>query len=265
MLAAAMRICTWNVDGLNERVEQVVQWLYDNQPDIVGLQEARTRGPKSVVSAFQSEGYRCKLHMEPDDKGRNQGVAILGRHPLEVTQVGLPGQEHRGARLLTASTAGLSFTTVCVPIKGQQSIKRKLAWLGSLSKHLRERTTDDGPAVLCGDFNINPEPIDNYYHWDNGEEPLRVRNSPGFREDERSWIGSPLEAGWSDLVRDLNPDERMFSWWSRRSPDYYNDDKGLRIDLVFGNAAVARRLQCARIDRGRGGKSDHAPVVVDLA
>ena len=266
MLAAAMRICTWNVGGLNGRVEQVVQWLHDNQPDIVGLQEARTRDHKSVVSAFQSEGYRCKLRMERDDKGRNQGVAILSRHPLEVTQVGLPGQEHRGARLLTASTAGLSFTTVCVPIKGQQRIERKLAWLDSLSDHLRERKIDDGPAVLCGDFNINPNPIDNYHHWENTEED---RNSPGFREDERSRISSLLEAGWFDLVRDLNPDERIFSWWSPRK-DFYKDDKGLRIDLVFGNASVVRRLQSARIDRGyyadrgRSGNPDHAPVVVDL-
>ena len=261
IVAAAMRICTWNVDGLNGRVEQVVQWLHDNQPDIVGLQEAGTRDPKSVVSAFQSAGYRCQLHMIPDDKSPKQGVAILSRRPLEVTQVGLPGQEHRGARLLTASTAGLSFTTVCVPIKGQHRIERKLAWLDSLSEHLRERKTDDGAAVLCGDFNINPKPIDNYHHWENTEE---VRNSPGFSEDERSRISSLLEAGWFDLVRDLNPDERIFSWWSP-GKDFYKHDKGLRIDLVFGNAVVVRRLQCAWIDRGRGGKSDHAPVVVDLA
>ena len=268
MLAAAMRICTWNVDGLNGRVEQVVQWIHDNQPDIVGLQEAGTRDPESVVSAFQSEGYRCKLHMKPDDKSPKQGVAILSRHPLEVTQVDLPGQEPRGARLLTASTAGLSFTTVCVPSAyGKAGIEGKLEWLDALSKHLRERKTDDGPAVLCGDFNISPKPIDTYHHWENsrGED----KNKAGFRKDERLQISSLLEAGWFDLVRELNPDERIFTYW--HSPDLYNDDKGLRIDLVFGNAAVVRRLQSARIDRGhyadrgRTGKPDHAPVVVDLA
>ena len=264
-----MRICTWNVGGLKGWVEQVVSWLRDNKPDIVGLQEARTRDPKSAVSAFDSEGYGCKLYMAPDDKDRNQGVAILSRHPLDVTQEGLLGQEHRGARLLTASTAGLSFTTVCVPIKGQQRIERKLAWLKSLSKHLRERRIDAGPAVLCGDFNINPKPIDNYHHWENGEEPPRVRKRPGFLEAERSCISSLLEAGWSDLVRDLNPEERIFTYWN--SPDHYNDDKGLRIDLVLGNAPVVSRLHSAWIDRGhyanrgRTGKPDHAPVLVDLA
>ncbi len=269
MVAPVMRICTWNVGGLKEWDKQVVLWLHDNKPDIVGLQEARTPDPQSVVSAFQSEGYRCMLHLEPDDKGRKQGVAILSGHPLEVTQAGLPEQEHRGARLLTACTAGLSFTTVYVPSasgKDQRRVERKLAWLDSLSEHLRERKADDVPAVLCGDFNITPKPIDNYHHWENKKER---RDKPGFREDERSRICSLLKAGWFDLVRDLNPGERIFSWWS--SAYLYNDDKGLRMDLVFGNAAIARRLQSAWIDRdhyadrGRTGKPDHAPVVVDFA
>ena len=210
-----MRICTWNVGGLKGWVEQVVPWLRGNQPDIVGLQEARTRDPKSVVSAFDTDGYCCKLYTAPDDNGWNQAVAILSRHPLEVTQEGLPGQENRGARLLTAFTAGLSFTTVYVPSasgKGQQSrrIERKLAWLDSLSEHLRERKNEDVPAILCGDFNISPKPIDSYHHWENTKER---KDRPGFREDERSRISSLVEAGWFDLVRDSNPDERIFSWW----------------------------------------------------
>ena len=186
MLAAAMRICTWNVDGLKGRakVERVVSWLRDNKPDIVGLQEAGTSDPKSVISAFQSEGFRCELRMKPEDKSPKQGVAILSRHPLEVIQeclsrTGAPGRPG----LLTASTAGLSFTTVCVPSVSSKdrrgSIKRKLAWLDALSEHLRERKADDGPAVLCWDFNINPKPIDNYYHWENRKEPRAV---PGFRK-----------------------------------------------------------------------------------
>ena len=263
-LAAAMKICTWNVGGGNGWVERVIPWLRGNQPDMVGLQEAGRGDHESVVSAFRSEGYCCKLHMEPDGKGR--GVGILSRHPLEVTQVGLPGQEDRGARLLTACTAGLSVTTVCVPSTSKKvSIERKLAWLDALSEHLRERKTEDVPAVLLGDFNITPKPIDSYHYWENSKER---KNRPGFREDERSWICSLLNASWFDLVRDLNPDERIFSYW--HSPDLYNDDKGLRIDLVLGNAAVVKRLQSAWIDRGhyadRGktGKPDHAPVVVGL-
>ena len=264
-----MRICTWNVGGLKGWAEQVVPWLRRNQPDIVGLQEARTRDPRSVVSALDREGYRCKLALAPDDKGWVPGSAIVSKYPIEVTQEGLPGQEDRGARLLTARTVGLSFTTVCVPSgsgKGEGRIERKLTWLDALGEHLRERNIGDVPEVLCGDFNITPKPIDRYHHWENTKER---KDRPGFQEDERSRICSLLKAGWFDLVRDSNPDERMFSWWSSR--DYYNDDKGLRMDLVFGNAVVISRLQGAWIDRrhyaerGRTGKPDHAPVVVDLA
>ena len=264
-LPAVMRICTWNVGELKGGVTGAMPWLRRNRPDIVGFQEAWECGYKSAVSELRSEGYSCASHMGPVGDSA-KGVAILSKHPLEVTQVGLPGQEHRGARLLTASTAGLSFTTVCVPIKGQERIERKLAWLCSLSEHLRERKTDDGPAVLCGDFNINPKPIDNYHHWQKTSEP---KNDAGFSEDERLRISSLLDAGWVDLVRKFNPDKRMFSYWYSR--DFYNDDKGLRIDHVFGNAAVAKRCGSAWIDcdhyddRGRTGKPDHAPVVVDLA
>ena len=261
-----MKICTWNVGGLNGGLERVVSWLHRNQPDIVGLQEVRTCDQKSVVSAFRNEGYCCQLHTEPDDKGRGPGVGILSKHPLEVTQVGLPGQEDRGARLLTACTAGLSVTTICVPsayVKG--GIERKLAWLDALSEHLRERKTEDVPAVLLGDFNITPKPIDNYHHW---EKTRERKDKPGFREDERSWFCSLLNAGWCDLVRELKPNERIFSYW--HSLGLYNDDKGLRIDLVLGNATVVKRLQSAWIDRGhyadlgKTKKPDHAPVVVGL-
>ena len=242
-------------------------WLRRHRPDIVGLQEAWERGYRSAVSELRSEGYSCATHMGPVGNSV-KGVAILSKHPLEVTQEGLLGQEHRGARLLTASTAGLSFTTVCVPSASEndpRNIEQKLAWLCSLCEHLRERKTDDGPAVLCGDFNITPKPIDNYHHWEKSTERKR---RPAFREDERSRISSLFEAGWIDLVRKFNPDKRMFSWWS--NPKLYDDGKGLRIDHVFGNAAVAKRCGSAWIDcdhyddRGRTGKPDHAPVVVDL-
>ena len=266
-----MKICTWNVNELNAGLGRVVEWLHRNQPDIVGLQEAKTSDHEAVVSAFRSEGYRGELPTDSDGKSRGPAVAILSKHPLEVTRVGIPGHEDRGARLLTARTAGLSFTTVCVPIasgKGstEQRVKRKLAWLDALIEHLRERNTDDVPAVLCGDFNINPKPVDNYHYWQESKEP---KSSPGFRECERSRISSLLKGGWCDLVRECNPEKKMFSYWHSRN--LYNEDKGLRIDLVFGNAPIVKRLESAWIDQdhyaedAKKRKPDHAPVVVELA
>ena len=87
-----MRIATWNVGGLKAWPEHVVRWLDKNQPDVIGLQEARTRDIESAVLAFSAQGYSCRLHLETDEEGFVPGVAILSRHPLEVTQEGLPGQ-----------------------------------------------------------------------------------------------------------------------------------------------------------------------------
>ena len=268
-----MRIATWNVGGLKAWPEHVVRWLDRNQPDVIGLQEARTRDIESAVCAFSAQGYSCKLHLETDEEGFVPGVAILSRHPLEVTQEGLPGQESRGARLLSANTGGLSFTTVYVPTgtsaKGPDSeadaIRRKLGWLDSLLRHL-EKQRNGPPAVLCGDFNVTPEPLDTWQHW----HQQRVNGrKPGFREDERARLRLLKEAGWFDLIRHSNADGRVFSWWWSR--DFYIKDKGLRLDHLLGDPGVASRLRCAWSDRryyedqGMTGRPDHAAVIADLA
>ena len=270
-----MKIATWNVNGLKARRDELVRWLCKNQPDVMGLQETKTDDDEfreRHKPVFEAEGYRAEFHGER----RHNGIAILSKQPLEVTQTGLPGQECVGTRLLTAHTAGLSFTTVCVPSASgkcqsdiERKVVRKLAWLDSLCQYLRERKNDDVPAILCGDFNVTPEPIDAYHHW----HPSKERKSrPGFRKDERSRLRSLKEAGWFDLVRESNPEGDLFSWWWSR--DLYLKNKGLRLDLVFGNRVILDRLRSGRIvhspyeERGENGKPrrpDHAPVVVNLA
>ena len=259
-----MKFATWNLGGLQARRDELMRWLQDNRPAVMGLQEIRTC-KADVLRRFRdellNEGYYAEFHTEP----RWNGVGILSKYPLEVTQKGLPGQECLGTRLLAANTAAWSFTTVCAPYKGGQG-GPKLAWLKSLSEHLRQRQQPASPEVLCGDFNIPPEPIDNGVYEPRGR-PNKSRI--GYREEERSCIRSLQEAGWIDLVREANPGYRTFSYW--HSPELYRQNKGLRIDLVFGNRAAFERLQTARTDRSlldqrdRGTRRDHAPVIVDLA
>ena len=263
-----MRIATWNIDSLKTRRDELVSWLRENRPDVVALQETKTDDDafrEHYQPVFEAEGYGAAFH----GHGGQCGVAILGRQPLVATQRGLPGQEDMGARLLTVQTAGMLFTTVYVPIasgKGQGGVERKLEWLDALSEYVRESAHEDMPAVLCGDFNIAPEPIDDWMHW---HDRKRGRGAPGFRDDERSRIRSLAEAGWFDLVRESNPGRGMFSWW--HSANLYRQNKGLRLDLIFGNRAVFNRLRCGGTDqspldhRDRPGKPDHAPVIVGLA
>ena len=147
-----MRIATWNINGLHARRDELVVWLREKRIDIVGLQETKTSDDDFRAlhqPQFEAEGYCAAFRRESG----SHGIAILSRwslkliHEEHATQLGL------SARLLAVNTAGLSFTTVCVPSasgKGAGGMKHKLAWLDSLSGFLREHGTDDG-AVLCGD------------------------------------------------------------------------------------------------------------------
>ena len=257
-----MRIATWNVNGLRARLEFLILWLRERRPDLVGLQEIKLTDDQFPHAPLEAEGYRAVVHGQ---KGWN-GVAILSRVPIEVTQKGLPGQDELGARLITARVGRLSFTTVYCPNGkdlGHADFPRKLAWLDALNAHLRGQQIAGHPAVLCGDFNISPAPIDSW-----NED--RLRGTIFHTVEERARFAAILEAGLLDLFRRAHPDARAFSWWDYRAGAFPRNE-GLRLDILLGTGEVADRLQAANIDRDYRKKkgaliaSDHAPVYADLS
>ena len=253
-----MRIATWNVNGLRARLDFLLRWLGERKPDVVGLQELKLEEQGFPFDVFERAGYRACVHGQ---KSWN-GVAVLAREPLEVVQCGLPGQEAFGARLLTARVGGLDFTTVYCPNGkhvGHVDFARKLAWLDALRLHLGRPT---GPAVLCGDFNVCPAPIDSW-----NEEALRGRIF--HTDEERARFRALLEDGWIDVFRERHPDRQAFTWWDYRAGAFHRGH-GLRIDIVLASRPVAERVRAVEIDREWRMKqdgltpSDHAPVWVDL-
>jgi len=256
-----MRIATWNVNGLRARLEFLVLWLRERRPDLVGLQEIKLADEQFPHAELEAEGYLAVVHGQ---RAWN-GVAILSRHPVTVTQKGLPGQEELGARLISAEGEGLSFTTVYCPNGkdvGHPDFPRKLAWLDALAMHLRELHRPDRPAVLCGDFNICPAPIDSW-----NEE--RLRGTIFHTADERTRFATIVEGGFLDLFRRLHPDARSYSWWDYRAGAFPRN-QGMRLDLLLATADIAGRLRSVEIDRDYRKKkdnwipSDHAPVFADL-
>lgn len=256
-----LRVATWNVNGLRARQDFLLRWLQEREPDVVGLQELKMLDEQFPAEVFRDAGYHAATHGQ---KAWN-GVAILSRERPAVTQVGLPGQEDFGARLLTAEVGGLSFTTVYVPngkTLEHPDYQRKLAWLHQLAAHLRQRHDPGAPTVLCGDFNIVPTALDS---WD--EEGLA--GTIFHTESERARYAYLLQWGFIDLFRQAQPEAKQFSWWDYRGGSFYRN-RGLRIDFVLGTRAVADRLETARVDRDYRKKiegltaSDHAPVVADL-
>ena len=255
-----MRIATWNINGLRARLELVRKWLTERQPDVVGLQELKTQTEEFPHDAFREMGYHALVHGE---KAWN-GVAILSRTPAELVQIGLPGEADFGARLITARVQDLEFTTVYCPngkTLEHADYQRKLNWFESLTAHWQGVSRSDA-AVLCGDFNIVPSPLDS---WQGTKADGEIFHTVA----ERTRFNTLMSSGLTDLFRHHAPDEQAYSWWDYRGGAFHKR-QGLRIDLILGTRAVKERLANIHIDReyrkkqGELTASDHAPVVAEL-
>ncbi len=256
-----MRAVTWNVNGLRARLDFVLHWLRERQPDLVGLQELKLSDEQFPHAALEAAGYHASVHGQ---KSWN-GVAILSRKPLESTQKGLPGQEEFGARLIAAQLDGLAFASVYVP-NGKslehEDYGRKLAWLDALAAHFEASYRPEDAVVLGGDFNVCPGPLDS---WD--EQALH--GSIFHTDEERARLQRLLDWGFVDVFRARHPDTQAFSWWDYRGGAFHRR-QGLRIDLLLATRSALKRVRSVEIDRDYRKKkegltpSDHAPVIADL-
>ncbi len=260
-----MRIATWNVNGLRARLDFVKAWLAAREPDVVGLQELKLTDEQFPHADFEALGYRALTHGQ---KSWN-GVAILSRRPLEKVEAGLPGEADFGARLIRARVGegplALDFTTLYCP-NGKDvdhaDYPKKLAWFDSLRRWAAGFVRAETSAVLCGDFNIVPTPLDS---WSEQELAGSIFHTPA----ERERYAALLAVGLRDLFREREPDTQAFSWWDYRGGAFHRR-QGLRIDMLLGTPAVVARLRKVEIDRewrkkkGDWTPSDHAPVVAEL-
>ena len=254
-----MRLASWNVNGLRARQSFFLRWLAERSPDVVALQELKLEEGHFPRAELETAGYQAICHGQ---KSWN-GVALVAREPAEPVQVGLPGQEALGARLLAARVGAFTVASVYVPngkSVGHEDFTRKLVWLDALAEWVAPRR--DEPLVLGGDFNLCPTGLDSW-----NEERLRGRI---FHTDaERERFARLQSLGLVDLFRARHPERQAFSWWDYRAGAFHRG-QGLRIDFLLATPPLAARLGEAEIDRDWRKKrddlppSDHAPVWVDL-
>ena len=256
-----MRIATWNVNSVKQRVPRLLPWLDERQPDVVCLQETKLTDDafaELLGSELAGRGYANVAHGEP---GWN-GVAILSRVGLDDVDIGLPGapgNPHPEARAVSATCAGMRVVSVYVPngrSPGSPHYEYKLAWLASLRDLVAS-----GPeaTVVCGDVNVAPTDDDVF-------DPQAYAGETHVTPPERAALAELERLGLRDVVRDRWPNERIFTYWDYRA-GMFHQDLGMRIDLVLASAPVADRVRAAWVDRQarKGtGPSDHAPVMVDL-
>ena len=255
-----MKIATFNVNGINGRLARLIEWLEETRPDIVCLQELKAPQEKFPQAALAQAGYGAIWQ----GQSRWNGVAILARgaEPVE-TRRGLPGDPaDQQSRYIEAAVGGVIVACLYTPNGNPRpgpKFEYKLGWLDRLADHSAGLLRSDLPVVLAGDYNVMPAELDVY-------KPERWTEDALFHVDARAALGRIVAQGWSDALRALHPDERIYTFW-----DYWRNafgrDAGLRIDHLLLSPSLAPRLVSAGVDRdvrSREGASDHAPAWIVL-
>jgi len=250
-----VKLVTWNVNSIRARLDRLIDFLKTRAPDVLCLQETKVADDGFPTLELRALGYDVAFH----GQRTYNGVAILSRTPLaDVTRGFGDGDDDAQARLIAATIEGVRVASVYVPngeAVGSDKYDFKLRWMERLRTWAATHVAGDRPALLCGDFNVAPAPIDVH-------DPIAWKDHVLFSEPERAALARVVDTGLVDLIRTMHPTEPMFSWWDYRMLAFPKG-KGLRIDHLLATPSLAARAVASGVDReSRKGKqpSDHAAV-----
>ena len=255
-----LRIASYNINGINSRFPVLSRWLETFAPDIVGLQELKCTDEAFPASAIEDLGYSAIWHGQRSWNG----VAILSRvgDPVE-TRRALPQDPNlEQSRYIEAAVCGILIGNLYAPNGNPwpgPKFDYKLAWLDGLKAHARDLLDSGVPALLIGDYNVIPTDQDVY-------KPERWKKDALFAPQAKEKFAELVAQGWTDAIRHLFPDKRIYTFWPywRQA---FDRDAGIRIDHALLSPALAGSLKSAGVDRTPRGwekTSDHAPMWVEL-
>ena len=259
-----LTIATFNVNSIKARITNLLAWLDSAKPDIVLLQELKCTDDTFPAMEIEERGYNLAIHGQ---KTYN-GVAILSKFPLDDVTRGLAGDPaDEQARYIeaVASIPGGAIRVASAYVPNGQSVDSdkfpyKLKFYERLTAHWAERLTYHEIAILGGDFNVAPEPIDVY-------DPAALDGTVCYHPRERERLRTLMHLGFYDAFRTLHPTSRQFSWWDYRG-NGFERGHGLRIDHLLLSPFAVDTLSACTIDeapRREDKPSDHAPVMCSLS
>ncbi|MGQ3674055.1 exodeoxyribonuclease III [Xanthobacter sp. TB0139] len=259
-----MRIATWNVNSIRQRLDHALAWLEETRPDVVCLQEIKCQTEAFPKEPFEALGYNVAVHGQKTFNG----VAMLSRLPLEDVRFGLPGNdEDVQARFIEAvvSVKGGVVRVCCLYLPNGNPIDTekypyKMDFMRRLTTLAEDRLKLEEPLVLAGDFNVIPAPID-------AANPEAWANDALFLPQTRTAFRTLLDLGLTDAVRATSDAARLYSFWDYQAGAWQRD-QGIRIDHLLLSPQAADNLLATGIDkhvRGWAKPSDHVPVWVDLS
>ena len=255
-----MRIATWNVNSVRARLERLLPWLTERQPDVVCLQETKCVDEQFPRDEIEELGYQIAVHGQ---KTYN-GVAILSKRPIEDVVCGFEDPRFDGeARAIGAVIEDLMVLCVYV-VNGQEvgheRYHYKLEWLAALREVIVQRYPMDEKVVVCGDFNVTFDDLDVY-------DAERWHERILCSTPEREALTALCDVGLTDSLRTFHPEGGVYTWWDYRRRGFERGNMGLRIDHLLLSPPAMEVCTGAEVDtEARAGKkpSDHAPVIVTL-
>ncbi len=259
-----MKIATWNINGVKARLDTVLEWLKEAQPEIACFQEIKSVDENFPREAFEELGYNVETHGQ---KSFN-GVALLSKKPLEDVQRGLPGDDgDEQARYIEASvsveTGVVRFGCLYLPNGnplGTEKFPYKLGWMERLIDHARNRLADEVPFMLLGDYNVIPDPID-------AARPDAWLDDALFQPESRRNFRTLINLGMTEAVRACTQAPEIYTFWDYQAGAWQRNN-GIRIDHILLSPQATDIFNGCGIDkhvRGWEKPSDHVPVWVDLA
>ncbi len=254
-----MKIATWNVNSLNVRLPHVLQWLADQQPDIVALQETKVIDEKFPHSSLAEAGYQA---IYSGQKTYN-GVALLAKTVAHDIVTDIPQLNDPQRRIIAATYDNLRVINLYVPNGASVDSEKyhyKLDWLVKVTDYINEQIQQYPKLVILGDFNIAPDERDVH-------DPIAWQGCVLVSPRERQALQTLLGLGLNDAYRLLYPEQIDYSWWDYRQAAFRRN-RGLRIDLILLSKALMNVCQAVAIDktpRSWEQPSDHTPVMVEFS
>jgi exodeoxyribonuclease III len=257
-----MRIATWNVNSIKQRLEHLLRVLKEVQPDVICLQELKCVDEAFPRAEVEALGYNVVTHGQ---KAYN-GVATLSKRPIEDPRRNLPGEPDEQARYLEGviptSSGVVRVASVYLPNGNPINTPKfdyKLAWMDRLKAHAHDLLKTEEPVVLAGDLNVIPEPRDARY-------PQNWATDALFQPETRAKFHALLNTGFEDALRACDDGEGHYTFWDYQAGGWQRNN-GIRIDHFLLSPQAADRLTEVRIHketRGWDKPSDHVPVVMEL-
>ena len=259
-----MKIATFNINGIKARINALTEWIDQSNPDVILLQEIKSRDEVFPKEHFEDKGYNVQTHGQ---KGFN-GVAILSKYPLEDVTRGLPGDDSDEQSRWIEATISLQDVSLRVcslyapngnPTPGPK-YDYKLQWMERMLLHAKNLLTYEMPIIIAGDYNIIPQEID-------AATPTQWTDDALFLLESRTAFRKILNLGYTDSYRLLDKSHSKYTFWDYQAGSW-NKNNGIRIDHFLLSPKCIDLLLDTGIDseiRGHERPSDHVPIWIKIS